>query len=310
MSNVTPVKLAWISGQFHIPEKNIGTSNRSWTRYGGAGESAYLPCRGSGCLTLGGDSKWEPASKCPELGALRERWCHTACLESCTRGSVKGCWRAQACQAAREPEILKVPAGYPLLWKTQLEIVQWWAAQNSSHPYQTSRRGQWEARALKSYRDGFVAFSSVCLSAGSLGAGWLSWKEIKQVFQPAWQAVKILPGFCQFCHTSPSIQAEISRKCCCFPVSIVRFQKLSWYLLGKNVDDFHSWELKGRTKGTGQWKMLFQNHFLNYLCFQNKTSTETNSAPLNTSIWKTWHIQMNKMSCSITTVLLMSVSII
>lgn len=55
------------------------------------------------------------------------------------------------------------------------------------------------------------------------GAGRVSWKEIKQVPKPAWQAVKILPGFCQFCrkcHTPPSIQAEINRKCFSLPVNI------------------------------------------------------------------------------------------
>lgn len=59
ISKVTSVKLPWTSGQIHTPEKNIHASNWGWTRYGAAGESAYLPSRGNSCLTLGGDNRWE-----------------------------------------------------------------------------------------------------------------------------------------------------------------------------------------------------------------------------------------------------------
>lgn len=109
---------------------------------------------------------------------------------------------------------------------------------------------------------------SVRLSAGSLGAGWVSWKEIKQVFKPAWQAVKILPGFCQFCrkyHTPPSIQAEISRKCFSFPVNIFEISKtFPGAYLEKNLMIFTNWKLRKKRGGMGQLKILFQKYFLNY----------------------------------------------
>lgn len=81
----------------------------------------------------------------------------------------------------------------------------------------------------------------------------------------------------------------------------------SWYLLGKNVDNFHKLKIEGEKGGMSQYKILFQKHFLNYF-FQDKIFTETNSVPLNTSILKIWHIQMNKMSCSVTIVLLVWMS--
>lgn len=78
----------------------------------------------------------------------------------------------------------------------------------------------------------------------------MSWEEIKQVFKPAWQAVKILPGSCQFCrkcHTPSSSQAEINRKFFSFPVNIfeiseaslvptVKFKKENWHELKKKWD--------------------------------------------------------------------------
>lgn len=96
---------------------------------------------------------------------------------------------------------------------------------------------------------GWVSGSQLPLS-GSLGAGRVSWREIKQVSKPAWQAVKILPGFSQFCrkcHTALSIQAEINKKCISFPVNIfeiseaflvpnLKFTKENWHELKKKGD--------------------------------------------------------------------------
>lgn len=108
---------------------------------------------------------------------------------------------------------------------------------------------------------------------GALGAGRVSWKEIKQVFKPAWQAVKILPGSCQFCrkcHTPSSSQAEINRKFFSFPVNIfeiseaslvptVKFKKENWHELKKN--------------GMGQLKVLFQKHILVFFSNTNHSLT-------------------------------------
>lgn len=105
-----------------------------------------------------------------------------------------------------------------------------------SSPCDTPRTGQGTAPTL-----GWGCGSQLPLP-GSRGAGRVSWKEIQQVCKPAWQAVKILPAFCQLgrkCHTPPSIQAEINRKRFSFPVNIfeiseafliptLKFKKEDW----------------------------------------------------------------------------------
>lgn len=109
---------------------------------------------------------------------------------------------------------------------------------------------------------------SVRLSAGSLGAGWVSWKEIKQVFKPAWQAVKILPGFCQFCrkyHTPQASKLRSAGNAFPFLWIFLRFQKLSLVPIWKKIWWFsqtENWEKK--RGGMGQLKILFQKYFLNY----------------------------------------------
>lgn len=127
----------------------------------------------------------------------------------------------------------------------------------------------------------------------------MSWEEIKQVFKPAWQAVKILPGSCQFCrkcHTPSSSQAEINRKFFSFPVNIfeiseaslvptVKFKKENWHELKKN--------------GMGQLKVLFQKHIL-VIFFQYKPFTDTISSPLNTAILKPDIFRrMSKNNCTL-----------
>jgi len=65
----------------------------------------------------------------------------------------------------------------------------------------------------------------------------------------------------------------------------LRFQKLSWYLLGKVVDDFHKLKIEGKKKGWVNEKFCFKDIFL-IIVFQDKTFTETNSTSLDISILK------------------------
>lgn len=117
------------------------------------------------------------------------------------------------------------------------------------------------------------------------GAGRVSWKEIKQVPKPAWQAVKILPGFCQFCrkcHTPPSIQAEINRKCFSFPVNI--FEISEAFLIPSLKCKRENWD--GLKKNWDRSIKSFVSK--TYLFFsQYKQFTDTISSPPNTSVLKT-----------------------
>lgn len=107
---------------------------------------------------------------------------------------------------------------------------------------------------------------SVRPSAGSRGDGWLSWKEIKQVFKPAWQAVKMLPGFCRFCrkcHTPPSWdqQEMLLLSCEC----IWDFKNFPGPYLQKLLMTFTNWKFRGKRNRSIK-KFCFKTS-----CFFSKT---------------------------------------
>lgn len=173
------------------------------------------------------ETRWEPASEPAELGALGEHWAHAAYLQTCGGLRLWDLLKSPSLAGCQEPRIPKISAGYgrsisledlarngPVMDCIELQQSLLFDLQkrtgNSPEIWRATEMGLW--------------LLALWLSAGSLPAGRVSWKEIKHVLKPAWQAVKILPSFCQFCrkcHTSPSIQAEISKKCFSFPVIIL-----------------------------------------------------------------------------------------
>lgn len=92
------------------------------------------------------------------------------------------------------------------------DLAVWQTVQQSSSSHRYYHRppeARPQPRDARSCRDELLPFSSpsVLRPAGSRGAGRASWREIQQVCKPAWQAEKMLPGFCpscRECHTLPS----------------------------------------------------------------------------------------------------------